>query len=309
MGESAKARSGLLLEPGTLWDKATERTQSALECGALHPIPTQTNFIEQDGICFLVRILANLARKAEAKKRQEQQVAVNKNFNPFLPYDPDLFVTDLTDTHLCLLNKYNVVDHHLLIITRQFEDQETLLTLNDFEALWYCLTEIEGLGFYNSGKMAGASQSHKHLQLVPLPLTPRGEPIPVESVFASVVWNGGVGTSPVLPFQHALIRFDSGDLTAQQSAQSTLDRYLELLSRFDLYGAGDARPKGAYNLLVTRRWMLLIPRSQEKFETIEVNALGFAGTLFVRNQQQFEHLKSISPLVLLKQVAVANQPD
>ena len=32
------------------------------------------------------------------------------------------------------------------------------------------LAEFDGLGFYNGGETAGASQPHKHLQIVPLPL-------------------------------------------------------------------------------------------------------------------------------------------
>jgi sulfate adenylyltransferase (ADP) / ATP adenylyltransferase len=283
------------------------QTQYALECGALQPIPTESDFIEQGGIRFLVRVLANLARKAAAKNQQEQQADSGKDFNPFLPYDQDLFVADLSDTHVCLLNKYNVVDHHLLLITREFEDQETLLTYRDFEALWFCLSEIDGLGFYNSGKLAGASQRHKHLQLVPLPLVPSGDKIPIESALRTATWNGTIGKSAALPFHHALCWLDETP-TPQQAAQITLEAYYKLLTNLDLYSASERKLQGAYNLLITRQWMLIVPRKQEQFESIPVNSLGFAGTLFVRNQTQFEQLKAISPLRLLQEVAV-EPPD
>jgi hypothetical protein len=45
---------------------------------------------------------------------------------------------------------------------------------------------------------------------------------------------------------------------------------------------------GAYNLLFTREWMLIVPRKQEEFEKISVNSLGFAGALLVKNQQQMQ---------------------
>lgn len=307
MGEGIKESAQSLLEPGTLWARATAQSEYALERGALYPIPTESMLIEQSGIRFLVRILANLARKEEARQQKQQMAKSGQDFNPFLPYDRDLFVADLSDTHVCLLNKYNVVDHHLLIITRNFEDQETLLTLDDFAALWVCLAEIEGLGFYNSGKLAGASQRHKHLQLVPLPLLPTGENIPIEVAFAETQWNGTIGTSPTLPFQHAISLLEwNQDLTSQQAAQATLEVYYRLLTQLDLYSSAEGRLKGAYNLLVTRRWMFVVPRRQEQFASIPVNSLGFAGTLFVRNQEQFEQLKAISPLNLLRRVAVAN---
>lgn len=308
MGESTQESARSLLQPGTLWERAVAQSRYALESGALYPIPTESTVIEQNGIRFLVRILSSLARKEEAKQQQQVEKS-DKNFNPFLPYDRDLFVADLSDTHVCLLNKYNVVDHHLLIITRDFEDQETLLTLNDFVALWVCLAEVEGLGFYNSGKLAGASQRHKHLQLVPLPLLPTGENIPIETAFTTAMWDGPVGKTS-LPFRHAICRLSWNEqLSPQQAAQISLDAYYTLLNVLDLYRSADRQLIGAYNLLVTRQWMLIVPRRQEQFGSIPVNSLGFAGTLFVRSQEQFEQLQGISPLNLLKGVAVATETD
>ena len=169
----------LLLASGTLTERLKQQTKYALYCGALQPIPTEYEFVEQDNIRFVVRILSNLSGKEQARKQQEKNIIVTgQDFNPFLPYEKDLFVADISTTHLCLLNKYNVVDYHLLIVTREFEEQESLLNLQDFQALGSCMGEFEGLAFYNGGKTAGASQRHKHLQVVPLPMIPSGEKIP-----------------------------------------------------------------------------------------------------------------------------------
>jgi hypothetical protein len=51
--------------------------------------------------------------------------------NPFLPYDEELWVADLNKTHTLLLNKFNLVDHHTLVVTREFEKQEVPLTAAD----------------------------------------------------------------------------------------------------------------------------------------------------------------------------------
>ena len=194
----------ILLKPGTLWTSVKERTEHALQCGALLSIPTEFEFIEQDGVRFLVRILSNLNRKKAAKEKQEKQSAVSgQEFNPFLPYEEDLFVADISDTHVCILNKYNVVDRHLLIITRAFEEQESLLTLEDFAAMWACLADFDGLAFYNSGKSAGASQRHKHLQLVPLPLVPSGPQIPIEPLLRAGQFQELNVTLAKLPFVNA----------------------------------------------------------------------------------------------------------
>jgi len=296
-------------EPGTLWTRLTEQTEHAQRCGALQPIATQWEFVEQGGINFLVRILPNLARKDEAKKKQEQETATSKKeFNPFLPYEEDLFVTDISDTHLCLLNKFNIIDHHLLIVTRSFQEQETWLTLQDFEAMWACLAEIDGLAFYNGGKTAGASQRHKHLQIVPLPLAPHGPQIPIEPVFTATKFQGVVGTTPDLPFVHAIAKpHPHWSQSPSAAASATLDYYHALLQAVGLLDpphAGDNKQQGAYNLLITRSWMLLVPRSQECFSSIPVNSLGFAGTLVVRSPEQMKILQDQGPMTLLQSVAV-----
>jgi ATP adenylyltransferase len=288
------------LKPGTLWSKVQKTTEHALQCGALQPIKTESEFVEQEGIRFLVRIISNLDRKAKAKKQQQKKKA---DFNPFLPYEDDLFVADISDTHLCLLNKFNVVDYHLLIVTREYEDQDNWLTLSDFQAMWTSLAEIDGLAFYNGGKIAGASQRHKHLQLVPLPLTPEKPKLPIEPAIASANFQGSIGTIPSFPFVHALTRFDPSWIdTPDVAAKATLDAYYRLLQAVGKPSNG-IKQSAPYNLLATREWMLIVPRSQEEFESISVNSLGFAGALLVRNSQQMQILKDAGPVTLLKHVS------
>ncbi|MEA5514630.1 phosphorylase [Nodularia sp. UHCC 0506] len=294
------APTKILLKPGTLWKSIKEQTQYALKCGALLSIPTDFEFVEQNGIKFLVRILANLTRKDTAKQQQKNKT------NPFLPYEKDLFVADISQTHVCLLNKFNVVDYHLLIITRAFEEQEKLLTLEDFVAMWVCLAEVEGLAFYNSGKLAGASQPHKHLQLVPLPLTPSGEQMPIEPLLKLAQFTDSVTTTiPGLPFVHALAKLDPiWSNSPLKAAAATLELYQSLLSAVGLEAVEDNRQSGDYNLLATREWMMIVPRSHEHFDSISVNSLGFAGALLVRNQEQMQVIKDQGPMTILKNVAL-----
>jgi ATP adenylyltransferase len=59
-----------------------------------------------------------------------------------------------------------------------------------------------------------------------------------------------------------------------------------------------------YCFLVTREWMLLVPRSREFFEDISLNALAFAGSFFVRNQEQYARLLAAGPMTALRAVTV-----
>lgn len=283
-----------------LLTQVRQRTQAALTCGALQPIETHHTFIEQNGIRFLLRILANVERKVTATRARRQQ---NPDFNPFLPYDPALWVCDLSATHVCLLNKFNVVADHILIVTRAFEPQTHWLTSADFEALAFGLNQIEGLGFYNGGTAAGASQPHKHLQLVPFPLLPNGEPAPIAAAIAALPNTAPVlNPLPQLPFCHALVPLPPQlDGTILHSAYQQALMAVQLITTATVLVGMQT---GAYNLLVTRRWLLLVPRQQDEWDGISVNALGFAGTLFVKNTQQQAQLVEFGPLALLKAVAL-----
>ncbi|MEJ1934738.1 phosphorylase [Nostoc sp. NIES-2111] len=295
----------IILKPEILWHRVKQQTEYALNCGALLSIPTEFEFVEQNGVYFLVRILSNLARKNAAKKKQNKQAAAGNDFNPFLPYEQDLFVADISDTHVCILNKFNVVDYHLLIITRHFEEQESLLTLEDFAAMWACLAGMDGLAFYNSGKIAGASQRHKHLQLVPLPFIASQPQIPIAPLLSSAN-HDAIATIPGLPFIHAFAKLQPTWIDSPLTgAQATLEIYHKLLRAVGLEVDSNQQP-GAYNLLATREWMLIVPRSQEHFQSISVNSLGFAGALLVKNELEMQLLKQYGPMTILKEVGISS---
>jgi len=294
--------------PGTLWDTLREVTQRALQSGALQPIPTDFQYLEDGGIRFLVRLVRNLARKPRPSSPETPSRVVRRN--PFLPFDPELYVADASPGHVCLLNKFNVVEHHLLIVTRAFEEQETLLTREDFEALWKCLAEYEGLGFYNSGIVSGASQPHKHLQLVPLPLDPAGPALPIAPTIDSAGISADVRSLDGLPFPHAVVALDA-DAAAEPAtaAAQAYDRYRRLLPAIGvaLPAAVADRVAKPYNLLATRRWMLAVPRVRECFHSISCNSLTFAGALLVRDEQELETLQRHGPLAALRHVTSEEQ--
>ncbi|ASC70241.1 hypothetical protein XM38_011770 [Halomicronema hongdechloris C2206] len=279
-----------------LWPRVQTQTQHALACGALQPIDTRYQFLEQAGMWFLVRILANLVRKERAKRQQP------RDFNPFLPYEEDLFVANLSETHVCLLNKFNVVAHHILIITRAFEEQDSWLTLADFQALAVAMAEIDGLGFYNSGTRAGASQRHKHLQLVPLPLAPEAPAVPLNALIAEAMPAAVPDTVPSLPFQHRIVSLSLDWSQPMQAAARLLATYGALLTALGV-SLQTPQPSAPYNLLLTHQWMMVVVRSQESYRSIPVNSLGFAGSLLVKNPDQLALLKAVGPMTLLRQVA------
>jgi len=271
----------------------------ATESGALQPIRTEHTLIRDAGIDFTVRWVSSLAHKDVA--RVSAATHRDPNFNPFLPPEPELTVGPLGERHLAVLNKFPVIERHLLIITRTFEAQTAPLTHTDFVALATVMNALGGLGFYNGGAEAGASQPHKHLQWIPQ----AGEGAALgafTSRLPAKLPAGKVATHPDLPWQHCFVRLapehahDTG-----QFGELLYDAFLRACSAVGI--DHDLDPMPPYNLLASRDWLTVIPRRCEHHEHISVNALGFAGSLFVRRPEQINTVRDIGPLQLLTAVA------
>jgi ATP adenylyltransferase len=259
--------------------------------GALVTLPTEKEVVTDAGIPFVVHVTRLQENKGKAKAEQ-----LSRLINPFLPPDPELVIGDVAPAHTAVLNKFNVITEHLLIVTREFEPQERLLTLGDVQALASCMGEIDGLGFYNGGTIAGASQAHKHLQLIPLPIGAGPAATPLDTILDVLPAVGETVILDALGFPHALISLGNRRITPARADE------LHRLYRRACTAMGiidDSRP---YNLLVTRRWMLVVPRHREFWQRVSINALGFAGSLLVRNRDELASLKATGPLNVLRSV-------
>lgn len=321
-----------LLEPGTLWQRVLDATERAKRRGALVSIPTRAVTVEDRGVRFHVRVVASLERK-RAEREHPDIFRSRTPANPFLPYEPDMFVVDLGETHVCLLNKYNVVPHHVLMVTRGFQHQREPLDVADFRALCTCLAEYPGLVFYNAGVVAGASQRHKHLQMVAASeLTPKDRPrrahsfparadsggldLPISPMLDRLALSEAPCRIPELPFEHQVVRFacplgadlveDAHRVHAVYRAMLTglgLEHFVPDPLDEETLPDRDPLPPTAtapYNLLCTRDWIMMVPRTRECFEGVSINALGFAGALLVRNEEELRRLERLGPMRALE---------
>lgn len=156
-----------------LLDAIRSKTDRALASGDLSPLETSETVVEQNGLRFIVRWAEALARKDAAKAAAPATAPApaagadavilpggprDPNFNPFLNPDPALTVGPIGTQHTIVLNKFPVCLHHLVLARRDFAEQLTPLELCDFEVLAQLLCTLGGLGFYNGGAPAGASQ-------------------------------------------------------------------------------------------------------------------------------------------------------
>jgi ATP adenylyltransferase len=291
------SRDRTMIDRARLWQAARERSAGALASGALRPILTEQCLVEDGGVRFVVRAISSLREKDRAAEQDVGRSA--RRANPFLPPDPDLLVGDISATHVAVLNKFPVLEPHLLIVTRAFEHQEAALTRADFEALAIALASADGLGFYNGGTVAGASQPHKHLQLVPLPLAAEGPAIPITPLLGHAVQ----GRIPDFRFRHAFLRLDRSVVAEPDAAAAAMHGgYRAMCMAADLGGPDPDGHLPPYNLLATRSWMMLVPRSRESALGVSVNGLGFAGALLVRDAMQMAAVARLGPMTVLRRV-------
>jgi ATP adenylyltransferase len=265
--------NGTSWRPGQDLLAATRATAAtALASGALAPMPARETVVEEAGVSFVVRVIEALAKKADAR------TARPAGFDPFLPYDERLWIGDASPSHVLLLNKFPVLPDHVLIATRAWEDQDEPLTLADFEAACTCMEAMDGLAFYNGGSGAGASQRHKHLQIVPVPLARGPERTPLDPAIAA----------GRLPFPCATRPWTG-------RAEGELRSYRAMRA--------EVGADGPYNWLATRERAWLVPRVSETWRGVSVNALGFAGSLVVRSDAELAALAATGPFAVLTSVA------
>jgi ATP adenylyltransferase len=258
----------------TIWERVRERSAAAHASGAMYRIESEPFFVEDGGVEFVVRRAVDYQRQLAIQPR-------SRPGNPFADPEPELLIGDVGPAHRAMLNKYHVIENHLLVVTREFVDQEVLLDLADFEALVACLPPGQrSIAFYNGGRDSGASQPHKHLQVVTLPLSPH-LPIPMAPRL--------VPDPPDLPFPHAFARLDNVDPARLHAC------YRDLHSQV-------VRPAQSYNMVIGPGWMLVVPRVRDRFEGVPINSIAFTGALFVRDERELEAVRAKGPFEILAHV-------
>mmetsp|Transcript_40801 Transcript_40801/g.105853 ORF Transcript_40801/g.105853 Transcript_40801/m.105853 type:complete len:274 (-) Transcript_40801:25-846(-) len=258
----------------SLVEAAVER---AVAARALVPFETVSSLMvdEESGMQFV--IARSLLPPKKPTEKDVQQAQQSKEWrNPFLPHEEDLYVGELTDEYKLLLNKFNVVRHHLILATKVFQQQIEPLKEIDFVAAEKLLQSMEGVVFFNYGKHSGMSQPHRHLQFIPrLSDDERFPRFPLEEAKKQ---------GRHVPFLHA---FDWREGPNQdRSPKLIFDQFQDQLSTL-------GRPE-SFNLLLSRRWICTIPRTRSEVDGIGLNAVGFLGGVLIKSDEQALLLKKRS---------------
>jgi len=289
----------------TFWNVVTRCTTRALASGDLQPLETNETTIHAQGLPFTVRWAANLADKPRASNTAKPSLPGgprDPDFNPFLNPDPELTVGPLGEHHTAILNKFPVCLHHLVLARSEFAEQQTPLEYSDFEVLAMLLSNHGGVGFYNGGSAAGASQRHKHVQWIPH-ASDNASLRPLLAGLPADLPAGDAARHPAFSFAHAFFRLAVHPGTAvSMQARSMLDAFETARHVLDLH-PDDNGLLPAFNLITENGWMLVVARTQEHFHGASLNALSFGGVVYVGDDAQRLALEQHGPLAALQAVS------
>lgn len=290
----------MITQMNTLKNKAILR----LEISQKTTITSRTDKCENT---MQINLLENLNKKINQKK---------KNNNPFLPpFENGIFITDLKKTHRLIFNKYMITKEHVLIVTRIFEPQFFEITKEDLEKSYLLLKTLNGFCFFNSDKRAGASQRHKHLQIVP---NKNFETFYLQEIREIILKSYKFGRKsstekiedvedlefPIFEgFKYSFVKFR--EFNAYKESIEEFSVFLKNVFDFCMRNLDNESNEFSFNLIFGDNWMLVVLRKNERiFGKISMNALGVLGNILVKNVELFDFVSTKSPSAIIEEILV-----
>ena len=272
-----------------IWSKALEISRKAIDCGALIPLKTVKYNSVDRSYDYEIRFLKDPIPK--------YLIEYGPKRNPFIPWDIRLEIQPINDKHTLILNKYPVQLGHMLLITNNWKPQNGWLNEDDFDSILNVDNDTTGLWFFNSSKEAGASQPHRHFQLLPRHNNERV--CPRYEWFSSLLNNKKTNLSQISD----CISIKPRNKNKESDSRDLFISYKSMIKEMNL-GEIDIinKPLKPYNLLITPEWIALITRKTDRSHGFSINALGFAGYFLATKGSDVDALIQFGPEKILKDV-------
>lgn len=290
--------------------------EKARAAGDLTYYPTQVAILKpgRSGIAFQLRFSPALASKPKPKL-PPPGAEKKKPFNPFENPLPSMTVAQLPPNHVLVLNKFAIVPEHFILATRTVKPQTHVLEVDDIAAAYACIQAYhededdagqELFAFFNSGPHSGASQPHRHIQLLPVAQMRAG----LQDADGGSDWSvmadalSSSRSDAEVPFAVLTDRIVSG-ATAEQLHAAYVRLYKDavrlLHSDENESVAGEGEARISYNLAMTRTTLALCPRvaegatiqskSGEEVGPVALNGTVLGGTALVKNEAEWDALR------------------
>ncbi|TFY66347.1 hypothetical protein EVG20_g4738 [Dentipellis fragilis] len=301
--------------------------EKARTAGDLLFFPSEVHEHEDCGVKFEIRLCPALLHKPNIPTphfdaASIEAAAATKKPDPFAPpYNSTLYVSEFKDEdegieYAILLNKYSVVPNHFLMVTKDYQSQASPLVPSDLKHAYSILLAARKAGqhffaFYNCGDQSGASQSHKHLQFIPVE-EEDGPPLERVARAAHIESEYKPFALPSLPFANHVRRLSiSPSASADELEHKLASAFMELLDLcISTVRLAEDHPAGmpSYNVVLTLQHLYVLPRRWETHvlsatgDKLSINALGFAGMLLVKSHEELEAVRLEGPAAILRAV-------
>jgi len=253
-----------------------------------------------------------------------------------------MLVTHLEPSHNLILNKFAIIPEHFILATHAFKEQTHLLEAADLEVAYQCIEVYhsyhnskndkggELFVFFNSGPHSGASQPHRHLQLLRVNRMKEGlssNDANIWTVLAGELCRDEVRSR--LPFRVFAEQIRNGDGIVKPLHDVYLRLYRKaceaVLGTANTAATGVGQVSGeasiSYNLGMTRDVMVVVPRiaegqavvadvdgQRQEVGRLALNGTVLAGTALVKTQAEWDALRAEPQQILevLGRIGVPN---
>jgi sulfate adenylyltransferase (ADP) / ATP adenylyltransferase len=252
--------------------------------------------------------------------------------------------SDRNATHNLVLNKYPVISQHSILSTVDFKKQSDLLDGQDLDVTYACLRAWEVgstdatqprrlFAFFNSGEHSGASQPHRHLQLLPVEdmmdsrLSETGWQPLIDFLTDPSPRHQSILQDPSLTFDHFAMRIPAnpGAGVLHQIYEQLYERASESVRSWNSKLSPDLAVEGndsglaniSYNLAMTTHAMAICPRRSEMatlpidggYGSVSINGTILAGTLMVKEMSEWMAIRDNQGMIdeVLKEIGIPSE--
>jgi ATP adenylyltransferase/5',5'''-P-1,P-4-tetraphosphate phosphorylase II len=213
--------------------------------------------------------------------------------------DPPIEITRINDSHILLFNKFCISRSQLMIVTvDSYRRQHDPLDVDDLEVARIVLLSMKSphFVFFNGGVTAGASRTHKHLQVMRMP---KDEAHLLVSLDLTKEF-------PKMPYKY--FGSDFTDQLKFPSKELLFKLYRNLLDQCERLFPGKPGKSVSHDFVLTKKWMLVTPRLKRSFGgSSDVNAPGMLGMIWLKHNEEVAKWKELGPARVLQQLGVPNE--
>ncbi|KAK5659714.1 hypothetical protein OQA88_925 [Cercophora sp. LCS_1] len=268
----------------------------AVSSGDVSFFPTHVALLSINSNPFQLRYSPSLASKPRGPPNSSSTDKSKPPFDPFDNPSASMLVAPVGESHILVLNKFAIVPEHFILATKAFKPQTGLLEGADLEAAYACVQAYHEHGeelfvFFNSGEHSGASQPHRHLQLLVVDRMKEGLDGRWD-VLAKRLEDEE--TRKKLPFGACYGGITPG-MTGDELAKLYEGLYQEACGMVGKEWNGEREAVISYNLAMTGHGMVVMPRVSEGAMVdgvwLGLNGTVLAGTALVKSEREWDVMR------------------